>query len=166
MQRTMRNRCAHQGMRCVRVSFSSFLRSLVWSTTSPADLYISRRVSHFRHYHFCRGGVRTRHTRPAVRPSWRVPRRPEAAIRSRVHARLRASLTRVHPLAPCVLPHRSQWCGFFDAVKRRIIVSPLNFKSRSYVLLHAGVREGFIWDMYVTWIEPEDPPAAGATEWD
>jgi len=36
-----------------------------------ADLYISWRVSHFRHYHSCRGSARAHHTRLAV-PSCRV----------------------------------------------------------------------------------------------
>lgn len=70
LRSTMRNRCAHGGMRCVRFSSSSsssssFAHSCGPPPHHPADLYISRRVSHFCHYHFCRGGVRTRHTRPA-----------------------------------------------------------------------------------------------------
>lgn len=55
------------------------------TTHHPADLYISWRVSHFRHYHSRRGSARARHTRLAVpfcrrsredRKSRRVARSP------------------------------------------------------------------------------------------
>jgi len=132
-----------------------------------ADLYISWRVSHFRHYHSCRGSARARHTRLAV-PSCRVH-----ADRKRSHAARASTLSR----APS---RRTVTCG-----SSRVARSPkekrererncdcvrhfADFESAStqQPLAHGGARVS-PWDMCATWGEPEDPPAASAvlTEWD
>lgn len=57
-------------------------------------------------------------------------RRPEATIRSRVHASS-CLLDACPSLAPCALSRWNQWCGFFDAIKENNCAL-LNFKSRSY----------------------------------
>lgn len=126
----------------------SFSRSCGPPPHHPADLYISRRVSHFRHYHSCRGSVRARHTRPAVLPA-EFTRRPEA-VHSFSSARIFASPSCVATLRHCISPRPTKWCGCYPVASPSARESiccgfalPLRIETGGVQpLLRVGVREG------------------------
>ena len=148
-------------------SSSPFSRSCGPPPHHPTDLYISRRVSHFRHYHSCRGGVRARYTRPlSFLPSSRGGRKPRFVFRACTHLRISSCVATLRHLHVVEFNKVVQFlsCLISSSKGRLNCCGCVYFRNETgdvQPFFPRGIARG-LRDMCATWAETEGPPAAPA----